>query len=168
MHDPTKHFPPPVSPPVPGTGADVLEAWFEALRAVDAEVTQYAAGIVQEHCARAGVAVRPELAGARDWNGFALYLAGSLLPIIDQGGGANLDWVRALLADLVDFSLANPAGSPESRLTNLLAQFLQWEPDYARRRRVIALLPGEKAEPALQAITDREEEEQRRKDEAYW
>ncbi len=166
MHDPTKHFPPPIEPPLPSTGAGDLQGWFEALRATDAEVTQYATGIVGEHYARAGVEVRPELAGARDWNGFALYLAGSLMPIID--GGGNLDWVRALLADLVTFSLANPAGSPESRLINLLAQFIQWEPDYARRRRVTALLPTDKVGGALQVIKEREDEEQRRKEEAYW
>lgn len=164
MHDPTKHFPPPAAPP--NDSRESLQSWFEALRATDAEVAQYAAGIVQDHYDRAGVEVRPELAAARDWNGFALYLAGSLMPIID--GGGTLDWVRALLADLVDFSLANPAGSPESRLTNLLAQFIQWEPDYTRRRRVTALLPADKASGALQVIAERENDEQRRKEEAYW
>lgn len=144
IHQPAKRFPPPVAPPLSSAN---LQDWFEELRAVDTEVTQYAVGIVQEHFARAGVEVRPELAGVRDWRGFGLYLALALMPIMDQEG--DVESIRALLADLVDFSLFNPYdGAPDGRLAALLAQFIQWEPSYVRRGRVTALLPA-KANAAL-------------------
>jgi hypothetical protein len=162
-HHPAKYFPSPVAPPL-GTGS--LQGWFEELRVVDAEVTQYAVGIVKEHFARAGMEVRPELAGVRDWRGFGLYLALALRPVIDQEG--DVEWIRALLADLADFSLCNPYdGEPDGRLAALLAQFIQWEPSYVRRGRVTALLPA-KANAALEIVAQGEEEDRRRQEESSY
>jgi hypothetical protein len=152
-----------VAPPL---SAGSLEGWFEELRVVDAEVTQYAVGIVKEHFARAGVEARPELAAARDWPGFSLYLALTLRSFIDKEGDA--EWIRALLADLVDFSLHNPYdGSPDGRLAAVLAQFLQREPSYVRRERVKTLLSA-RANGALEIVAAYEKEDQRRREESSY
>jgi hypothetical protein len=163
IHHPAKRFPPPTAPLL---GNANLQDWFEELRAVDSEVTQYAVGIIKQHFVRAGLEVRPELAGVRDWRGFGLYLALALMPVIDQEGG--VEWIRALLADLVDFSLSNPYdGAPDGRLAGLLAQFLQWEPNSVRRGRVTALLPA-KANGALEIVARCEEDDRRRQEESSY
>lgn len=162
-HHPGKRFPPPIAPLF---GNANLQDWFEQLRAVDSEVTQYAVGIVKEHFARAGLEIRPELAGVRDWRGFGLYLALALKPIIDQEDDA--EWIRGLLADLLDFSLSNPYdGAPDGRLAALLAQFIQWEPSYVRRGRVTALL-STKANEALEIVARCEEDDRRRQEESSY
>ncbi len=160
MRDGAERPRPPQAPPL-GCSPSELQEWFDALRAVDADVTQFAVGIALEHLARAGVALHAELSHSSDWKGFALYLMLTLSPILD--GGGDTEWVAALLADLVEFSLLNPSGSPENRLAELLAQFIQWA-DYERREEVIKLLPPE-AEPALKLVEVWEEEEQRRQNE---
>jgi hypothetical protein len=163
MIDLTKHFPAPVAPPLL---TDKLEGWFEELRVVDAKVTQYAVGIVKEHLARAGVEVRPELAGVRDWPGFAFYLSLTLMPIIDRGG--DVEWIRQIFADLVEFSLLNPyEASADGRLAALLAQFIQWEPSYVQRDKVKALLPA-RAKAALEIVARGEEDDQRRREESSY
>lgn len=163
IHYPTKRFPLPAAPLL--SSAD-LQSWFEELRVTDAAVTQHAVGIVKEHFARANVEVRPELAGVRDWRGFGLYLARALMPIIDKE--ADVEWIRALLADLVEFSLFNPYdGAPDGRLAALLAQFIQWEPSYVRRGKVTALLPA-KADAALEIVARCEEDERRRQEESSY
>jgi hypothetical protein len=163
IHHAAKSFPRPVAPLLSSAS---LQSWFEELREVDAVVTQYAVGIVKEHFARAGVEVRPELAGVCDWRGFGLYLALALMPIIDQEG--DVEWIRALLADLVDFSLANPYdGGPDGRVAALLGQFIQWEPSYVRRGRVTALLPA-KANGALEIVARCEEDDRRRQEESSY
>lgn len=162
-HHPSKRFP---SPAAPLLSSVSLQSWFEELREVDAEVTQYAVGIVKEHFARAAVEIGPELAGVRDWRGFGLYLARALMPIIDQEG--DVEWIRVLLADLVDFSLINPYdGAPDGRLAALLAQFIQGEPNYVRRGKVTALLPA-KANGALEIVARCEEEDRRRQEESSY
>jgi hypothetical protein len=160
MRDGAKRSRPPKGPPLGCSPAERQE-WFAALRAVDADVTQYTVGITLKHLARAGVAPHAELPNASDWKGFALYLMLTLSPTLD--GGGDKGWVGALLADLVEYSLLNPSGSPENRLAELLAQFIQWA-DYERREEVIKLLPPQ-AEPALKLIEAWEEEEQRRQGE---
>jgi hypothetical protein len=163
IHHPAKRFPLPAAPPLSNAN---LQSWFEELRAADAAVTQYAVGIVKEHFARAGAEVRPELAGVRDWSGFGLYLALALMPIIDKEN--DVEWIRVLLADLVDFSLFNPYdGAPDGRLAALLAQFIQWEPSYVRRGKVTALLPA-KANAALAIVARYEEEDRRRQEESSY
>jgi hypothetical protein len=133
------------------------------LKVADADVTNYAVGVVKKHFAGAGIEARPELANAADWAAFAFYLSMMLGPIVDQDPKAA--WLRALLSELVDFSLANPSGSPDARLAQLLAQFIQW--DIPRRGHFKALLP-EKANGALTLIREWEDEEQRRREETYW
>ena len=137
--------------------------WIAGLKVADADVTKYAVGIVKKNFAGAGVDVRPELTNATDWAGFAFYLSMMLGPIVDQAPKAA--WLRALLAELVDFSLVNPSGSPDARLAQLLAQFIQW--DIPRRGHFKALLPP-KADGALQLIQEWEDDEQRRREETYW
>ncbi len=155
---------PPEAPPLDCTPEEQQE-WLDALRAVDADVTQFAAGIALEHFSRAGVPTHAELPRADDWSGFALYLMLSLSPVLD--GGGDTEWVRALMADLVELSLLNPSGSPENRLAQLLAQFVQWGSYDPHRAAFIALLPPQ-AGPALELIREWEDEEERRKDEAYY
>jgi hypothetical protein len=112
------------------------------------------------------VEVRPELAGVRDWSGFSLYLALALKPILDREG--DVEWIRLLLADVVEFSLFNPYdGAPDGRLAALLAQFIQWEPSYVRRGKVTALLPAE-ANAALKIVAQCEAEDQRRQEESSY
>ena len=156
-HRPTKRFPRPAAPLLSSVS---LHDWFEELRAIDSDVTQYAVGITREHFARIGMEIRPELAGARDWRSFGHHLALALTPIIGQEG--DIEWIGALLADLVDFSLSNPYdGAPDGRLAAFLAQFIQREPSSVRSRRLTALLPA-KAKPALEIVARREEEDLRR------
>jgi hypothetical protein len=160
--NPAQLRPPPTEPPTL-CSREEQQQWFADLRVWNAEATQYAVSIARRHFAGAGLEMRPELENANDWNGFALYLSLALGPVIDQTPAA--EWVKALIAELVDFSLLNPSGSPDARLAQLLAQFIQW--DLKRRWAFQALLP-EKAKPALQLIREWEAEEQRRIDEAYW
>jgi hypothetical protein len=140
-----------------------LYQWVAGLKVADADVTKYAIGIVEKHFAGAGVEVRPELANAADWAAFAFYLSMMMGPIIDKT--PNADWVRAMLAELVDFSLVNPSGSPAARLAQLLAQFIQW--DIPRRGHFKALLPAT-ADPALKLIEEWEDDERQRREEGYW
>jgi hypothetical protein len=151
-------------PPEPPTqcSPDELHQWFADLKVADADVTRYAVGIVQKHFAGAGVEVRPELTKATDWAGFAFYLSMMLGPIVDKDPKA--DWLRALLAELVDFSLVSPSGSPAARLAQLLAQFIQW--DLPRRGYFKALLPPV-ADPALKLVDEWEADERQRREEGY-
>jgi hypothetical protein len=140
-----------------------LHQWSVRVTVPEADVTKYAIGIVEKHFADAGVDVRPELTNAADWAAFAFYLSMMMGPIIDKTPDA--DWVRAMLAELVDFSLVNPSGSPAARLAQLLAQFIQW--DIPRRGHFKALLPAV-ADPALKLIDEWEDDERQRREEGYW
>jgi hypothetical protein len=159
--DPAERQRPPEAPPIQ-CSRDELHQWFAGLKVADADVTKYAVGIVQKHFAGAGLDVRPELTKATDWAGFAFYLSMMLGPLVDKDPKA--DWLRALLAELVDFSLINPSGSPAARLAQLLAQFIQW--DIPRRGHFKALLPPQ-ADPALQLIDEWEADERQRREEGY-
>jgi hypothetical protein len=156
-------LPPPPPQPSSLCSREEQQQWFAALNAWSAEVTKRAVGIARKHFAAGGLEMRKELESSTEWSGFALYVSLALSPVIDQTPQA--EWVRALMTELVDFSLLNPSGSPDARLAELLAQFIQWDPQ--RRGAFKALLP-EKADPALQLIYEWEADEQRRKDEAYW
>ena len=160
--NPAQLRPPPTEPPTL-CSREEQQQWFADMRVWNAEIAQYAVDIARRHFAAAGLEMRSELENSKDWNGFALYLSLALGPVIDETPKA--EWVKALIAELVDFSLINPSGSPDARLAQLLAQFIQW--DLQRRWAFQALLP-EKAKPALQLIREWEAEEQRRIDEAYW
>ncbi|MEY2505442.1 MAG: hypothetical protein QOG27_1722 [Verrucomicrobiota bacterium] len=160
--NPAQLRPPPTEPPTL-CSREEQQQWFADMRVWNGEITQYAVGITRRHFAGAGLELRTELENSKDWNGFALYLSLALGPVIDQTPKA--EWVKALIVELVDFSLLNPSGSPVARLAQLLAQFIQW--DLQRRWAFKALLP-EKADAALELIREWEAEEQRRIDEAYW
>ena len=159
--NPAERQRPPEPPPIK-CSLDELHQWFAGLKVADADVTKYAVGIVQKHFAGARVDVRPELIKATDWAAFAFYLSMMLGPLVDKEPKA--DWLRALLAELVDFSLVNPSGSPAARLAQLLAQFIQW--DFPRRGHFKALLPPE-ADPALKLIDEWEADERQRREEGY-
>jgi hypothetical protein len=149
---------PPPAPPLDCTLAELHE-WFEALRAVDMDVTRFAVAVTLEYLTRAGVKPHEELAGATDWKGFALYLMLTLWPALE--GDGDRSWLRALMADLVEISIANPS---DNRLAELLAQFVQWSSPTRARETFIALLPPE-AEPALRLIDDWKGEDRRRQEE---
>ena len=160
-NNPAERQRPPEPPPI-SCSREELHQWFAGLKVADADVTKYAVGIVRKHFASAGLEMRPELVNAADWAAFAFYLSMMLGPIVDQT--PNAEWLRALLCELVDFSLINPSGSPAARLAQLLAQFIQW--DFPRRGHFKALLPPE-ADPALKLIDEWEADERQRREEGY-
>ena len=153
--------PMPEAPPLQ-CGVGELQDWFKAMKVVDADVTRYAVGLTLEHLGRAGVSPQPELAGASDWSGFALYLSLTIGPLLDKTPEAG--WLRALLSELVDFSLLNPSGSPENRLAELLAQFLR-HGNYEQQQQFLALLPP-KAGPAIALVETWKEDDRRRADQS--
>ena len=156
-----KRPPMPAAPPLQ-CGVGELQDWFKAMKVVDADVTRYAVGLALKHFEKAGVSPHPTLAGASDWSGFGLYLSLTLGPLLDKTSEAG--WLRALLSELVDFSLLNPSGSPENRLAELLAQFLRYG-NYEQQRWFRALLPA-KAGPAIDLVEIWKEDDRRRADES--
>ncbi len=149
-------------PPPLQCGVGELQDWFKAMKVVDADVTRYAVGLTLKHFEKAGVSPYPTLPGETTWSGFASDLSLTLGRLLDKTSEAV--WLRALLAELVDFSLLNRSGSPENRLAELLAGFLR-HGAYEQQRWFLALLPPNVG-PAIALIETWKEGDRRRVDES--